>query len=47
MKLSIMIPCFNEINTIASIVEKVLTVSLPVEREIIMVDDCSTDGTRD
>ena len=46
MKLSIVIPCFNEINTMAAIVEKVVTVSLPVEREIIIVDDCSTDGTR-
>lgn len=47
MKLSIVIPCFNEINTIAILLEKVATVSLPVEREIIIVDDCSTDGTRE
>lgn len=47
MKLSIVIPCFNEVNTIAAIVEKVVAVSLPVEREIIIVDDCSTDSTRD
>lgn len=47
MKLSIVIPCFNEINTIARIVDQVLTVALPVEREIIIIDDCSTDNTRD
>lgn len=47
MKLSIVIPCFNEIDTIAVLLEKVATVSLPVEREIIIVDDCSTDGTRE
>ena len=46
MKLSIIIPCFNEINTIAALVAKVATVALPVDREIIIVDDCSTDGTR-
>ena len=45
MKLSIIIPCFNEINTIAALAAKVLTVALPVEREIIIVDDGSTDGT--
>lgn len=47
MKLSIIIPCFNEINTIAAIVAKVSTVALPVAREIIIVDDGSTDGTRE
>ena len=47
MKLSIVIPCFNEINTIAALVDKVMIVALPIEREIIIVDDCSTDGTRE
>ena len=45
IKLSIVIPCFNEINTIETILRKVLNVELPVAREIIIVDDCSTDGT--
>lgn len=47
MKVSIVMPCFNEINTIETIVQTVLQVELPVERELIIVDDCSTDSTRD
>lgn len=46
MKLSVVIPCFNEIETIEAITKKVLGVELPLEREIVIVDDCSTDGTR-
>jgi glycosyltransferase involved in cell wall biosynthesis len=46
MKLSVVIPCFNEIGTIAQVVEAVK--ASPVKDcEIIIVDDCSTDGTRD
>jgi glycosyltransferase involved in cell wall biosynthesis len=44
MKLSIVIPCYNERETIESIVSAVRAVSLP-EIEIIVVDDFSTDGT--
>lgn len=45
-KLSIVIPCYNEENNIVAIVEKVL--QSPIEnKEIIIVDDCSTDNTRD
>lgn len=47
MKISIVIPCFNEITTIESIIQKVLEVELPCARELVIVDDCSTDGTRD
>ncbi len=47
MKVSIVIPCFNEICTIETIVKNVLHVQLPVERELVIVDDCSTDQTRD
>jgi glycosyltransferase involved in cell wall biosynthesis len=47
MKVSIVMPCFNEINTIETIVQTVLQVELPVEQELIIVDDCSTDSTRD
>lgn len=47
MKLSIVMPCYNEQQTIETIVQKVLQVKLPVERELIIVDDCSQDSTRD
>ncbi len=47
MKLSVVIPVFNEIKTLEEIVRRVLAVDLPVERELILVDDFSTDGTRD
>lgn len=47
MKLSVVMPCYNEINTIEAIVNRVLAVELPVDRELIIVDDCSTDGTRE
>ncbi len=46
MKLSIIIPCFNEENTIKIIIEKVLKFSL-FDKEIIIVDDCSTDQSRE
>lgn len=45
MKISIIIPCYNEIRTISKILEKVTSVALPHEREIIVVDDYSIDGT--
>ncbi len=45
-KLSIVIPVFNEKNTIREILKKVAGVDLGViEKDIIIVDDCSTDGT--
>jgi glycosyltransferase involved in cell wall biosynthesis len=46
MKLSVVIPCFNEKATISEIVDKVLAAPLDLERELIIVDDYSTDGTR-
>lgn len=45
-KLTIVIPCFNERATIRSIVEAVQAAPWPL-KEIIVIDDCSTDGTRD
>jgi glycosyltransferase involved in cell wall biosynthesis len=47
MKVSIVIPCFNEIKTIDTILRKVLKVHLEAEKELIVIDDCSTDGTRE
>lgn len=47
MKLSIVIPVYNEVNTLRTILEKVREVDTGLEREILLVDDGSTDGTRD
>ena len=46
MKLSIIIPCFNEINSIVEILDKVHKQKL-YNKEIIVIDDHSTDGTRE
>ena len=46
MKLSIVIPCYNERKTIRSIVDAVRAAPV-ADKEIIVVDDCSVDGTRD
>ena len=46
MRLSVIIPCYNEKNTIRSIVDAVCN-STYKNKEIIIVDDYSTDGTRD
>ena len=48
MKLSIVIPCFNEAKTIRTIVDAVRAAPVAgLEKEIIVVDDCSSDGTRE
>ena len=44
LSLSIIIPVYNEANTIQSVLERILNVPLPI-REIIVVDDGSTDAT--
>tara|TARA_B100000787_G_C16154473_1_gene278177 strand:+ start:28 stop:714 length:687 start_codon:yes stop_codon:yes gene_type:complete len=46
MKISIIIPCYNEINTIEKIIDKIL-LQEAFDKEIIIIDDNSTDGTRD
>ena len=46
MKLSIIIPVYNEKSTILKILEKVYNVDIGIEKEVIIVDDSSTDGTR-
>ena len=45
MKLSIVIPCFNEEKTISEIIDKIIN-KVNLDKEIIVVDDCSTDKTR-
>jgi glycosyltransferase involved in cell wall biosynthesis len=58
MKLSVIIPCYNEIKTIDAVLNKVLSVDLggdnaagsatgDIEIEVVIVDDFSRDGTRD
>ena len=46
-KLSIIIPAYNEANTIAQLLYGVVNAPLPsgIEKEIIIIDDCSTDNT--
>jgi len=45
MKLSVLIPAYNEKDTILKIIKKIKSVDIP--KEIIIVDDYSTDGTRE
>ncbi len=40
---TIVIPVYNEIDTVARVVSRVA--ALPIDKEILIVDDCSTDGT--
>ncbi len=47
MKLSILMPVYNEQATLASAIKEVLNVSFPCEFELVIVDDGSTDGTRE
>jgi len=47
MKLSIVIPVYNEAGTIARVVDAVHSVEIGMEKEILLVDDCSRDGTRE
>ena len=47
MKLSIIIPVYNEKNTVNKIIQQVQDVELEMEKEIILIDDGSTDGTRE
>ncbi len=49
MKISVIIPCFNEIDTISEVISKVKQAETGQnnQKEIIIVDDGSTDGTRD
>lgn len=44
--LSIIVPVYNEERTVGAVVERLLSIDLPVAREIVVVNDGSTDGTR-
>jgi glycosyltransferase involved in cell wall biosynthesis len=45
-KLSIIMPVFNERNTVVEAIRRSRSVDIPLEREIVVVDDGSDDGTR-
>lgn len=47
MLLSVVIPVYNERETLFEIVRRVLDAPVSVERELVVVDDCSRDGTRE
>ncbi len=46
-KVSVVIPCYNEMKTIEHILKRVQQVNLPVDMELVIIDDRSTDGTTD
>ena len=46
MKLSVVIPVYNEAGTLADLVARVMSVDVGMERELVLVDDGSTDGSR-
>jgi glycosyltransferase involved in cell wall biosynthesis len=45
--ISIIVPVFNERATVAAVIERLLTIDLPAAREIIVINDGSSDGTRE
>jgi glycosyltransferase involved in cell wall biosynthesis len=45
--ISIIVPVYNEAGTVKQVIERLLQIPLPAAREIIVVNDGSTDGTRD
>jgi glycosyltransferase involved in cell wall biosynthesis len=44
---SVIVPVFNEHATVAAVIDRLLTIDFPTEREIIVVNDGSSDGTRE
>lgn len=47
MRLSVIIPVYNEIKTVGKVIEEIISLDLGIEKEIIVVDDGSDDGTKD
>lgn len=45
--LTIIVPVYNEVHTVRAVIDRLLAVQLPVRREVLVVDDGSTDGTRE
>jgi glycosyltransferase involved in cell wall biosynthesis len=45
--LSIIVPVYNEARTVRSVLDRLVSIDLPLPREILVVDDGSTDGTKD
>lgn len=47
LRLSIVIPVYNEIKTLSAVLQAVVQALPGVKKQIVLVDDCSTDGTRE
>lgn len=45
--ISIVVPVYNEARTVAEVIDRLLAIDLPAPREILVVNDGSTDGTRE
>jgi len=45
--ISIVVPVYNEARTVAAVIERLIAIDLPAAREILVVNDGSTDGTRE
>jgi glycosyltransferase involved in cell wall biosynthesis len=45
--ISIVVPVYNEARTVAAVIERLIAIDLPARREILVVNDGSTDGTRE